>query len=702
MLKNYKIGVRLASGFSVILILLIGVSWLGIHSMGLMDNAAMHIVKKNYTRIEYLTHAREAMSEDFQSVAVIMSTTDTARQNKEVKKSEEFSKEVDTNIEEYIKLQDHKEMVDAADKMKKALEKVDSIGARIEKLSLAGKHDEARKLFMEEDMPADDALQEAFEPLVKFEEDRIAVRYKEMLGEYQSSINIMLIVGAIAILLVVSISFFLTRGITRPLADAVNVANRVAEGDLTVTISNTSRDEVGQLSFAINKMVSNLKEMILGVNQSASQVAAAADQIKRSSGQIEKGAQVQATAADETSSSMEEMAASIQQVAANASNLSSNVDETSASINQMVASIEQVAKNSGSMASSVSETSATIEQMSVSIDQVARDAENLAASVQETSATVEQMMVSIEQVGKNSDMLSNTVTETSSTVEEMAASIQQVAKNVSDADELSRKAAADAKAGSEAVDMTIDGINRITETMNVTAGVIGSLGKRSEEIGKIIGVIEDIADQTNLLALNAAIEAARAGEHGKGFAVVASEVRKLAERSQSAAAEINHLSKSSVGVAERAGQMLARLVPDIRKTADLVQEISAASKEQSSGVDQINGAIQQLNTVVQQNASAAEEMASTSEEMSSQADMLKDSISRLIGSNGAGQNKERHMRSTQVLRRTRVAHAASDASRERKGKPAEPARVGVPGGVALDMGHHNGHDGKDTEFVTYY
>ena len=144
-----------------------------------------------------------------------------------------------------------------------------------------------------------------------------------------------------------------------------------------------------------------------------------------------------------------------------------------------------------------------------------------------------------------------------------------------------------------------------------------------KDIADKISIIEEIARQTNLLALNAAIEAARAGEHGKGFAVVAAEVRKLAERSQVAAAEISKLSSSSVSIAENAGAMLSRLVPDIQKTAELVAEISAASREQTTGSDQINSAIQQLNMVIQKNTGASEEMASTSEELASQADQLQ-------------------------------------------------------------------------------
>jgi methyl-accepting chemotaxis protein len=143
------------------------------------------------------------------------------------------------------------------------------------------------------------------------------------------------------------------------------------------------------------------------------------------------------------------------------------------------------------------------------------------------------------------------------------------------------------------------------------------------DIAEKISIIEEIAYQTNLLALNAAIEAARAGEHGRGFAVVATEVRKLAEKSQSAAKDIGTLASSSVSVAERSGQVLKDLVPSIRKTADLVEEVAAASAEQSSGVGQVNKAMARVDQVTQRNASAAEELASTAEEMAAQAQALE-------------------------------------------------------------------------------
>jgi methyl-accepting chemotaxis protein len=170
----------------------------------------------------------------------------------------------------------------------------------------------------------------------------------------------------------------------------------------------------------------------------------------------------------------------------------------------------------------------------------------------------------------------------------------QNADNAQQTEKIAVKSADDAKEGGEAVAETVAAM---------------------KEIANKISIIAEIARQTNMLALNAAIEAARAGEHGKGFAVVAAEVRKLAERSQQAAGEINRLSASSVHISEKSGQMLAMIVPAIQKTAGLVQEINASSAEQKNGADQINKAIQELDKVIQQNASASEEMATTAQQL---------------------------------------------------------------------------------------
>jgi methyl-accepting chemotaxis protein len=225
-------------------------------------------------------------------------------------------------------------------------------------------------------------------------------------------------------------------------------------------------------------------------------------------------------------------------------------------------------------------------------------AENLAFGSQQLSSGSEEMSQGASQQAAASE-------EASSSMEEMAANIQQNADNAFQAEKIAIQAALDAQTSGKAVQDTVAAMQQIAS--------------------KIL-VIDEIARQTNLLSLNASIEAARAGEHGKGFAVVATEIRLLAQQARVSANEIQDLTTQSVAIAERTGQLLIKLVPDIQKTSELVQEINAASKEQRSGTDQINRAIVQLDEVIQHNASASEEIAATAEEMAAQAEYLQQTM----------------------------------------------------------------------------
>lgn len=312
------------------------------------------------------------------------------------------------------------------------------------------------------------------------------------------------------------------------------------------------------------------------------------------------------------------------------------------------------------------------------VSQAGSAASNVAAGSQQLSASAEQM-------SQGSTEQAAATEEASSAMEEMAANVKQTAENALVTEKIAAQSAKDAEASGIAVGRAVDAMQTIAAKINI---------------------VQEIARQTDLLALNAAVEAARAGEHGKGFAVVASEVRKLAERSQAAAAEIGTLSGDTVKVAQEAGAMLSRLVPDIRKTAELVEEITAACREQDVGASQINQSIQQLDKVTQQNAAASEQVSGTSEELASQAEQLQSTISffRIDAASGSRAERARPASHepldgavTQLRAKAAVMKAANRPKAKAEArKPQAEARKVANGGFAFDL--DGGGDATDNDF----
>jgi len=393
-------------------------------------------------------------------------------------------------------------------KMRGLWEETHALKLQAQQLAIAGKKGDAVTLLTGKETPKWREVKDLLISMIQKQKLEVKLATEESRKTLKRSMALLANIILIALAGTSVLLFIAIRKISKPLQEAVMVANELAAGNLDVQIETSSRDETGQLLSAIGNMVKILRKIVGDVKSAADNVATGSMQLNASAQQISRGA---------------------------------------------------------------SEQAASAEQASVSI-------------------------------------------------EEMAASIRQNADNARQTDAISLQASADAREAGKAVANTM-------------------LAMR--EISKKISIIEEIARQTNLLALNAAIEAARAGEHGRGFAVVASEVRKLAERSQAAAGEIGQLSSSSVAIAETAGKMLEKLVPDIQRTAELIQDVSAASSEQHTGAEQINQAIQQLDTIIQQNAGAAEELAATAEELSSQSEQLQTNVA-FFRISDSGRNNIKH------------------------------------------------------------
>lgn len=567
-MNNWKIGVRISVGFGVLILIMLCMGGFTHTRITNINTASETIASSALPKTRLAGETMSAMQAGLADVYRHIYSSDSHQKSIIEQQLQELIQSDNQNLETMQKLlSDDKErqLFEGAKEARAAFETCLTEVMNISRRNTPDAVRDASQIMQTTGYPLFQQSIEKQSQFIEYEQQLTESSKHDGRTAVQAALNGIFVFTVCAIFIAMVIAFYIVRSIARPLAQAVQVVEKVARGELPDNVAVTTHDELGQMLLALDRMLENLRRTITTVSEASNTVASGSEQMSATAQQLSQGATEQASSAEECTSSMEEM----------------------------------------------------------------------------------------------------------------NASIQQNADNAKQTEHLATKSADEAVASGTAVQETVSAM---------------------KEIAQKVSIINEISRKTDLLALNAAVEAARAGEHGKGFAVVASEVRKLAERSQSAAAEISQLTADGVLRADGAGKSLERLVPDIRKTAELVREIAAASAEQGSGAAQVSKAMEQLDQVIQENASASEEMSTGADSLSSQAVMLQEAIS--FFHLGEGQAKHFGTAKTTLLAKPQGSHGAPSTRLAKATAKVSKSLSNEGVNISLDSSATGG-DAHDSEFTTY-
>jgi methyl-accepting chemotaxis protein len=621
-MEHIKTGTKLTAGFLMVAFIALVIGIFSILNIKKIDDSYTMMIDNYAKGLENVMY----ISTDFQRARVNIRDIIRKRDIEERKVNEEKIRELSGNI---IKNVEEIKKKKVSEEIKKTLDEIlvkqEAYMADVDKmivLSKENKDNEAINLLDGNGSKTADAEREAIERLSSLmtgETQKMSDMNTELADR---TVLIMIVTVLIGIIMAAGLAIFFTGNINGILKNLQEQTKELIEACLAGKLD--VRGEEGKINFEfrpIVKGINNILDAVIGP------LNVAAEYIERiSKGDIPPRITEKYNGDfNEIKNNLNELLDAMNRITVTAEEIShgnmnieikerSSEDKLMYALKDMIVYLQNIASITDELAKGNltvearerSEKDILMKSLKEMLSNLRDVVEKVSVAGENVSSGSEQMSSKAEEISQGATEQASSAEEVSSSMEEMASNIRQNADNSQQTEKIALKVAEDAKEGGKSVTETVEAMKQIAAK---------------------ISIIEEIARQTNMLALNAAIEAARAGEHGKGFAVVASEVRSLAERSQMAAQEISHLSVTSVEVAEKAGEMLMRIVPDIQKTAELVQEISAASNEQNTGTEQINRAIQQLDQVIQQNAGASEELSSTAEELSAQAAQLQEIIS---------------------------------------------------------------------------